>query len=212
MSDKVTEAQKKFKDAENVWSSSHEKGLEDLFFLSDDEFAQWDAKDAQSRLETGRPVLTVDQLSQHVHQVVNDIRMNTPTINVIPKGGADIETADVFKGLIRNIEYESRADSAYDAAAEFSVKSGLGFLRVDHDYDGDGFEQVLNIKALINPQAVYLDPNSVEPDGSDARFCFILDKMCVEDFRDKYGNKSAVFYKRSEIIKIYPICTLCTGS
>lgn len=194
MSDKVTKALKRYKTTEQSWSEIHEKGLADLFFLSDDEYAQWNAKDAQSRIETGRPVLTVDQLSQYIHQVVNDIRMNTPTINIIPKTGGDVETADVFKGLIKNIEYESRADAAYDMAAEFAVKSSLGFLRVDHDYDGDGFEQVLNIKAIINPQAVYLDENSVEPDGSDAKYCFILDKMPVEDFRDKYPGKSAISF------------------
>lgn len=198
--DKVTKALDVFSALRGEWDSIHDRALEDLFFLSDDDFAQWDAKDASSRLETGRPVLTVDQLAQHVHQVVNDIRMNTPTINVIPKAGADAETADIFKGLIKNIEYESRADAAYDAAAEFAVKSGLGFLRVDHEYqDDDSFDQVLRIKAVINPQAVYI--NGVEPDGSDATRCIILDRWDVTDFKSKYPNKSVVCFEDAKNLK-----------
>lgn len=196
---KVKKALDVFKGLKNEWGTIHEKGLEDLHFLSDDEFSQWDAEDAKQRIETGRPVLTVDQLSQHIHQTVNDIRMNTPTINVIPKSGGDVETADIFKGLIKNIEYESRADAAYDTAAEFSVKSGLGFLRVDHEYEGDTFDQVLRIKTVINPQAVYI--NGVEPDGSDATKAIVLDRWNVSDFKEKYPNKSVVCFEDASNLK-----------
>lgn len=108
--DVISSAQEKWQRDQSAWSEIYDKAREDLHFLSDDEFAQWDKKDYDARVTTGRPAITIDQLNQFVHQVANDIRMNTPSINVIPaEKDSDVETAEIFKGLIRNIEYTSNA-------------------------------------------------------------------------------------------------------
>ena len=107
----VERALNNFKQDKAHWGRIYQKAKEDLNFLSDEQFAQWDWTDASRRYDSGRPVLTIDQLSQFVHQVVNDIRMNTPSIGVIPAGDeASVETAEIYKGLIRNIEYISQAE------------------------------------------------------------------------------------------------------
>jgi hypothetical protein len=106
--------------------------------LRDDPHAQWDPEVLATRRATGLSCITLDKVDQTVHQVVNGIRQNTPHINVIPNGGgADLETAKAFKGIIRGIEYESRADTAYDTAAENAVKARIGYIRIDHDYAND---------------------------------------------------------------------------
>lgn len=186
--DLVTSINKTFLADQDHWKPIYQKATEDLFFLSDDEFAQWDREDRTARTEIGRPALTVDQLSQFIHQVVNDIRMNTPSITVIPDSNdATVETAEVFKGLIKNIEYKSRASDAYDNAALFSVKSSIGFIRVDHRYaDDSSFEQELYIDRIINPGAVFLDRNSIQVDGRDAKHCTILDKITLEEFKKRW--------------------------
>ena len=197
--DVLKDAQDKFKITEKTWSSVYDKMDDDLHFMSDEETAQWEEIDYSSRKESGRPVLTIDQLGQFVNQVVNDIRMNTPTINVIPDGESSVETAEILKGLIRNIQYDSKADSVYDNAVEFAVKSSLGFIRVDHDYeDAKSFNQKLMIKPCTNPNAVWIDSNSIEPDGSDAKCAFILDSMSGDDFDEKYPGKSKVHFAEVE--------------
>lgn len=195
-SDIIAKATKKFEKAEQGWKSIFRKAREDLHFLSDEPYAQWDEQEANNRTTIGRPALTIDQLTQFVHQVTNDIRMNTPTINVIPDGnGADKETADVFKGLIKGIEYNSNADAAYDTAADFSVKSSIGFIRVDHGYcNDDSFEQELQIKRVINPASIFLDPESTQPDGSDAKFAFVLEELSKEEFKKKYPKATAISF------------------
>lgn len=171
------------------WSEVYDRAREDLHFLSDDEYAQWDSVDAQARTNNGRPAITIDQLNQFVHQVSNDIRMNTPTINVIPGDNASQETAEIFKGLIKNIEYSSNADDAYDTAANFSVKSSIGFIQVDHEYvDDESPDQQLCIRRVINPLSCLIDSNSVECDGRDAKHGTIIDKMLASDFRKQWPD------------------------
>lgn len=193
-SEVVEEALKLFERDRSNWSSVYQKALEDLEFQSDKPYAQWDDATYSDRKQTGRPVITLDQLGQFVHQVVNDIRQNTPSINAIPAGEAsDPETADIVKGLIKGIEYQSSADDAYDTAATFSVKSSIGFIRVDHDYANDtGFEQALCIKRVINPLACYIDSNSVEADGKDAKHAHVLEDMTVGAFKDRWPGFDAV--------------------
>lgn len=191
-SDIVEEIKLKYqKDKEN-WERVYSDAREDLRFLSDDKYAQWDAEAYNDRVSSGRPVVTVDQLGQFIHQVANDIRMNTPTINVIPAGnGADVKVAEAMKSIIKGIEYASGADDAYDFASLMAIKCSLGFIRVDHDYvDGESFEQELIIKRVVNPLACWIDSASIEPDGSDAKHGTILDKIRISEFKAKYPGKT----------------------
>jgi hypothetical protein len=198
--DIIKQAQDKWKRDESAWSEIYSKAREDLHFLSDDPYSQWDKADYDARTLTGRPAITIDQLGQFIHQVANDIRMNTPTINVIPGDGSNVKTAEIFKGLIRNIEYVSNADDAYDTGALNAVKSSIGFIRVDHDYvDDDSFEQELLIKRVTNPLACLLDSDSVECDGRDAKHGTIIDKILVSDFKKMYPGKDAVSFEGGKI-------------
>lgn len=189
-------AQDRYKIAKDAWSDVYSKATDDLQFQSDEPFAQWDKEEATSRTRVKRPVLTIDQLGQFVHQVVNDIRMNTPSINVLPDGdGADVETSEIYQGLIKAIEYNSQADVAYDTAVDFSVKSSIGFIRVDHGYTAStGFDQELLIKRVVNPQSILLDPDSIEPDGSDAKYAFALEEVDREQFIKDYPDATPVSF------------------
>ena len=183
----VEDALRLFKKDKQAWGDIYKKALEDLDFLSDDDDAQWSAGDYQERKKTGRPALTIDKLGQFTRQVVNQIRMNTPSINVIPSDGAgSTETAEVMKGLIRNIEYCSNADAAYDMSALSSVRCGLGFIRVDHDYEGDTFDQELKVKRVVNTLNCWIDSDSIEIDGSDAKHAFIADQITVGEFKKQF--------------------------
>lgn len=195
--DIISRAKDRFEKSKSAWAEIHDAAREDLRFLSDEKDSQWDQKIAMQRRERGLQVLTLDQSGQFVHQVVNDIRQNTPSINVIPDGeGSDPEVAEAFKGIIRGIEYESNADSAYDMAAVHSVSASIGAIRIDHDYvDDTSDNQKLCIKRVINPLSIFIDPASIEIDGRDAEFCFILDKLKVSEFNKLYPDKNATSFE-----------------
>ncbi len=200
--DVVKTALKLYQRDKDAWSEVYKHALDDLDFQNPDkEGAQWDPTDYQSRIEARRPALTIDQLSQFVHQVANDIRMNTPAINVIPSGnGSDIETADVFKGLIRNIEYRSNADDVYDNASLSAIRCSLGFIQIDHDYtDEEGFEQELLIKRVMNPLSCWIDADSIECDGRDAKHGTILDPILVSEFKKQHPGKDPVSFGEDNV-------------
>lgn len=199
--DIIKSAQAKLKRDQEYWSTIYEKAKEDLHFLSDDPFAQWDEADWNRRTQSGRPALTIDQLSQFVHQVANDIRMNTPTITCIPSKDATVEDADIFKGIIRHIEYESSADDAYDYASNCSIKCSIGFIRVDNGYSYEDEEsdlQSLFIKRVVNPLSNWMDCDSVEPDGSDAMHDTIIDRITVSEFKRLYPDFAPVSFESDD--------------
>ena len=191
--DFIEKALKQANDCHEYWQPIYDLAREDLFFQSDDPHAQWDIKDAKVRRESGRPVLTIDQLSQFVNQVSNDIRMNTPSIDIIPSGGgAEDDIAEIYQGLIRNIEKKSNADDAYDNAVNFAIKCSIGYIRVDHDYvNAMSFDQELYVERIVNPFSILYDSNSIEADGSDAMYAYVLDSLTLEDYRKQYPDATS---------------------
>lgn len=193
-SDIVAEAKKAFERCKDADSHNHITSLEDLRFSKLQE--QWPENIKEQRERENRPVLTIDKTQAFIRQVVNDSRQNKPQIKVRPvDGGADRETADVIAGLIKNIEYTSNADIAYDTAIESAVGGGFGYIRVGMDYAfDDSFDMDLTIERVLNPHSVYGDPNSTSADGSDWDLAFIVDRMPKETYKRKYGDKMQVSF------------------
>jgi hypothetical protein len=136
-----------------------------------------------------RPCLVVDKVNQYKNQIVNNMRMNRPSIKVRPVDDvADPEVAEVLQGIVRHIEDESKADIAYDWAGEGAVTNGLGFFRVLTEYVGDTFNQEIRIARIPNRFSVYFDPNSREPDGSDATEVLVTEMVNKKKFEKDYPD------------------------
>nr|WP_269153511.1 portal protein [Pseudomonas carnis] len=149
---------------------------------------QWPEGMRKNRDQDKRPSLTINKTRQHALMVINEAKENRPSVKVSAVGGdASYESAQVYEGVIRHIEYQSNAADAYDTALDFQVKTGIGYWRVVTEYAGDdSFDQEIYIRRIRNPLSVYLDPDIKEMDGSDAKFGFVFDDMKVEDFDRKY--------------------------
>jgi len=156
-------------DASARWRSD---ALEDLEFLSGD---QWDGNVKGLRASEGRPALTVNRLPQFVRQVTNEQRQSKPSVTVSPvDSGADIRTAEVLQGVIRNVEYTSNADAAYASGGQSAAITGLGYWDVCAEYEDEkSFEQHLVIRRISNPLSIVMDPGCKEVAGDDARWCII---------------------------------------
>lgn len=184
----VTEALEKLEQAKSYWSEIYDAFRDDVRFSIG--LDHWSDSEIKARGRDGCMIVPV--LPQFIHQVVNDMRQNTPSINVLPGEGkeSDPETAKIFKGLIRNIEYKSNSDEVYDTAGEYAVRGGFGFIRVDHDYvDDSSLLQELKLRRVQNPRSIYLDPRSTECDGSDAEWGIVLDSITKEEFDKNYSGK-----------------------
>jgi hypothetical protein len=198
--DIVKTAQDLYRRDKDAWADIYKKAKEDLRFLSDEPDAQWDSDLLAKRKALGMSSLTLDQLGQFVHQVANDVLANTPTINVIPDDGTtDLKTAEAIKGKVKDIEYKSNADTAYDTAVKFSIKSSIGFIFIDREYTGDeNFNQELRIRRCVNPLAVLLDSTSIEADGSDAMHGTKIEEITVAEFKKRYKGKDVCSFGDEE--------------
>jgi len=159
--------------------------IDDLKFANGD---QWDPGEKKRRGDKGRPALQINLLPKFIDQVVGDMLHNSPSIKVRPVDSrADINIAKIRQGIISNIEYLSNSSAIYGYAARQQVTSGYGSWRVLTRYtDENPFLQEAYLESIRNPFLVYMDPDSKDQNYADARYGFILEKVPVDDFEEKY--------------------------
>jgi hypothetical protein len=184
---RIDAAMKFLRLASDADSNNRMEALEDLKFAAGD---QWPVEIQNSRNLEARPCLTINKIDSYVRQVTNQQRQQRPRIKVHPVNNeADLKIAKTLEGITRHIEVNSNADTAYDNAFDYAVRMGWGYWRVETDYvREDSFDQEIYIRPIHNPFTVYFDPNSVEPDGSDAEQCLITEVIPKATFREMYPD------------------------
>ncbi len=195
-SELIAKAKERFEECFSHYSEEYQRGKDDLDFLLGD--TQWPEQIRAQRQKDGRPCLTENRLMPHVRQVINSIRQSRPAIAVNPVDDkADVETANILKGLIRNIEYVSAADNVYDTAAWNAITTGYGFVRINTKFaDYNSFDKEIELLRVLNPFSVLIDKNSREMDGSDAEYAFVYDDIPREVFKEQYPNADQVGFDK----------------
>ena len=114
-------------------------------------------------------------------------------IKVTPTGGrASYEAAQVFAGIIRRIEYQSKAVDAYSTAIYHQVESGIGYVRVETDYvDNQSFDLDLFIRRIADPFTIYMDPDAKDYDKADANFAFVFEDVPRDRYEEEYGEEDS---------------------
>lgn len=179
------------------------RAVEDQLFAAG---YQWPAQAERERIADNRPCLTIDRIGPAIRQVTGDVRLNKPAIVVSPNGSeSSKEIADIYSGLIRNIEQVSDADTAYTGAHEDATAIGMGFWRITTQYsDDDAFDQDIRIKRIADPFSVIFDPAAKEFDRSDARWCIVTWLMAKDAFEEKYPGKSTTGFEGDILGSITP--------
>ena len=183
---------------DEFYKSEYTRGHEDVDFLLGD---QWDDYIRSQRQREFRPCLTENRILPFAHQVINDIRQSRPAIGVVPvDNDADIETAKILRGMIRNIETQSSADNVYDTGAWNALTAGYGWMRVNTKYvDENSFDQEIELLRVPDFSCVMIDPNSKQMDGSDAEYGFITEEMTLEAFKVAYPDaKDMTTYEKGD--------------
>ena len=194
MADSIVEiARKRYQRAKDAYGTLRTQAIADTQFVMGDSENnwQWPEEVYSSRAEVQKkPCLTINLTAQHCNQIINSIRQNRPAGRVLPVDNlADPDTAEILSGMCRSIQSYSNADTAHDIAAEHAIYGGEGFWRVLTEYETDtSFDQVITIKPLVNPQLVYIDPDAIEPDRSDAKWGFIFEDLSPEECKIEFPN------------------------
>jgi len=178
----VQEARERFDNASEGWGDIYEQSLSDISFIDDDE-GQWEDSVRESR--HNRPCLTFDKLSASVDRVVGGQMAQMPSVKVRAAEEGDEDIAEVYQGLIRQID--QRGIQAFKTAFKFAVKSGWGCLMVDHNYIDDvSLDQDIILKEIKNPFSVLLDPIIQAQHVQEARFGFMFEDLERKEFERLY--------------------------
>lgn len=189
----VKEAQDRFKRTYEFQSVADKRWMDDYKFGHGDSYNNWQWPDdvLNKRNKAKLPCLTVNKTRAHCLQIVSGIVQADPSIKYLPVGDeATKDSAEIFEGVARHIMYQSNfKDGIAPEVIKHQVFGGIGRFRVLTDYrDKDSQDQDIFLEWLRDPTRVFVDPDTKEPDGSDARFAFIYDEMPKDQFDYEYPD------------------------
>lgn len=152
---------------------------------------QWDSHLTAKR--RNKPNYEFNRIRQLVRRVTGQQLKNKPNIKVRAVEDNDKDTADIYNGLIKNIEVQSSAENAYDTAFQWACGGGYGILRLTAEYEpGDSFDQRLVIKTVLDPMTCFCDPAAREFDRSDARYWFVTELIPRSVFKKRWPTKELI--------------------
>ena len=183
--DIIDAARKRIDEAASVDRRNRENGENDLRFVIGD---HWPEKEKKERTDAGKPTITVNGLSKFIRQVTAQIRQMNPSIKVYASDqAATDDVAEIYEGLIRQIEAASHAQNVYEGAGESAAGCGIGHWRILTRYcDGDTFDQEIYLQRIYNPFSVFWDPLARESSRKDARYCFVTEEVAKDAFEKQY--------------------------
>ena len=188
----IQEAKDRFKKCHDWELNFEQLYIADMKFNYGDSDNNWQWPDdtRQNREKNRRPTMTINETQRHVALIANDARQNKASISIKPTGEeASFESAQVYEGVIRDIEYKSRAQDTYDDAFDSQIIGGIGYWRVNSLYpEPDSFDQELRIEPVRNHLAVKLDCDIKQKSGLDALYGFIFDDIPKKEFEKLYPD------------------------
>ncbi len=194
MADVLADAQRLYNESLDASRDQRLQIQEDIEFSDPSNPRQWDETiKLQRENDPGgrRPCLVMDQINQYVSNVAGQIEQQPPAIHAIPVGnGADKEAAEQIDGRFRHIEYASKASQHYQRSLTAAARTGVGYLVVRPV----SIDRTLNIQeprigSEPDPLKVVFDPWSVDTDGCDADFGFILTATNPSVFERRWPGK-----------------------
>ena len=182
-------AKKRYAFCQTQWSELHQRSTELLQFISGE--GQWTYTARQNFENAGFSALTSNRIPTFLRQITNEIRKNTPEIQIDPRSDSEEEKAEAINDLIRNIQEESQAEIAYCTAVESAASVGIGYIRVMSKYkDEKSFDQEIIIEAVQDVNTVMLDPNHKSITGCDSEYAFITTVISKDEYYQRYGDSS----------------------
>lgn len=200
--EKLRTIRERFKYCLECWKDIRDQHDIDMRFRAGD---QWDDREKRKRDDQMYPMIVVDETTQYVNQLVNDVRENKRGVKIEPEGyGANEKTADLLEGWVRGIEYKSNAQAAYISGFEGAVVGSYGFWKLQTYFENDkSFNQSVKIVQIPNGNTVVFDPDCLNYDCSDAADCFEVNFISHDEFKRRHP-KAEILEFTDEIRQIAP--------
>lgn len=189
----VREAVDRFNACKEYQGVEDERSREDIKFANADARNAWQWPSGIYKARTGDgsaelPCLTINKTRTHNDIIINEMSKSDFGIKIRPTAGkASYKSAQVHECIIRRIQDKSKWSAQKRKVAEQQVDGGIGYIIIETAFVSNrSRNQDIFLRASRDPTGVYLDPWCREPDGSDAGFGFIFERMPRKEFNRKY--------------------------
>jgi hypothetical protein len=172
------------------WGPIHREYLDNIKFSYGYGNDQWKDDVISWRNSAKRPSETYNIVGSFIKPFTNIIKENPPAISIYPIGeGANKKQAKLIAGFIRAIEYQNNAQRTYTTALTNAARGGLGAWRVVPKTNRIKKGEIDTVIEPINDfTTLILDPNSIQPDFSDAEWFCIKTFVTKKQFEKDYPN------------------------
>ncbi|MEM5853652.1 MAG: portal protein [Candidatus Aenigmatarchaeota archaeon] len=147
---------------------------------------QWSPEEIEERMQEERPIATFNHIKRFVNWLNGIIKQMDLEVKAMPRSIATEQVADIVTGIVRTALWEQRNKNAIDFAMLDALIKGVGYVYIYPDFDEDPNGQI-RIRR-IDPLDVYFDSMSQEPDFSDAKFVFFIDRLSEDELQMLYPN------------------------
>lgn len=188
----VQEANERWKATEEWQGTEDERTRQDIKFANGDTRNAWQWPDKIYEQRTGNgsdlPCLTINNTRTHNDIIINAMSKNGFAAKVRPVGGkASYKSSELMQSIINRIMYISKGSAQRRKVCEQQVDGGIGYMLIETRYVSEkSFDQDIFLKASRDPTGVRLDPWIREPDGSDANFGFVFERLPRKEFNKKH--------------------------
>lgn len=192
----------RFKIATDEDEAEHKEYADDTKFAINDNGCQWpaDIRTTRSDPTTGaRPCLVLNKIPEKIDQVEGEFRQLRPAIKVrAVDSKADPNIADIKAGIIRHIEYQSDARTAYNTSHSSVLHGGRGAWEIDVEQnESDPWIKDIVINRIPNVSSVYWDVNAKKKDKSDAEYIFIVESLTEKAYKAQYPDNNIIDWEDS---------------
>lgn len=178
------------------WGPIHREYIDNTKFSYGYGTDQWKEEVLAYRTAAKRPAEQYNIVPSFIRPFTNIIKENPPSINVYPiADGANKKVARLLSGFIRAIEYQNNAQRTYTGALTSAVRGGIGGWRVIPRANRLKRGEVdIVIEPISDMSNLIVDPNSVQPDFSDAEWFAVRNtitrKQASKDYPKAYFGDS----------------------
>lgn len=185
----IKEALQRYEDAKRFDYDERQAARNDIAFAQV-EGEQWDKRFRQNKQ---RPKFEINKVQHAINQVVGEFVDNEIGTKVRAASSEATEAiANTLTGIIRNIYSLSNFRTIQKEVLKEVCNGGYGAWRVKTDFiDFESFDQDIYLEWVPDAvSSVWFDPFDKDPLKRNSRYCFVVEDLSRQAYRDKYPDST----------------------
>ena len=186
MSFDLSEARSNVRKALQLTSEWRKTAKEDYDFVRG---KQWTDADLKVMKQKSRPAITINRIRPVVNLLSGYAAQNETEPDFLPRSEEDDRVARVAKGITKYTFDKTNYQSVKKKAFKDAVICGAGHYWVSNEFEYASIVGRIQIKNVC-PFDVFVDPECIEDDMSDAFFCGRYSWESPEKLKQVYSDKA----------------------